>query len=93
LYSRKSARSGVRSPNKIFHVEKRNDDLATQVASQHGFEKAHADRDGDAVLKGRHNLTLTANGRAAATSPDGLGRFCRPATAMEGDKNGCIDFR
>jgi hypothetical protein len=47
----------------------------------------------DALLKGRHNLKLTANGRAEAISPDSLGRPYRPATAMEGDKNGCIDFR
>jgi hypothetical protein len=39
----------------------------------------------DALLKGRHNLTLTANGRAAAISPDDLGRSYRPPTAMEGD--------
>jgi hypothetical protein len=47
----------------------------------------------DALLKGRHSLTLTANGRAEATSSDRLGRVYRPATAMEGGKNGCIDFR
>jgi hypothetical protein len=47
----------------------------------------------DALLKGRRSLTLAANGRAEASSSDGLVRFYRPATAMEGDKNDCIDFR
>jgi len=42
------------------------------------------------LLKGRHNLTLTANGRAEAASSGGLGRIHRPATAMEGDENGCM---
>ncbi len=93
LRSRKSARSGVRCPNKTFPVEKRNDDLVTQVASKYGPERAQAQCDVDALLKGCRNLTLTANGRAEATSSDGLGRFYRPATAMEGDKNGCTDFR
>jgi hypothetical protein len=60
-----------------------------QVASEYGLEKAKAQRDMD----GRHNLTLTANDRTTAISPDGLGRSYRPATAMEGDKNDCIDFR
>ena len=91
--SQGSARSGVSSPNKTFPVEKRNDDLVTQVASKYGPERAQAQCDVDALLKGRRNLTLTANGRAEATSSDGLGRFYRPATAMEGDKNGCTDFR
>ena len=70
-----------------------NGDLLNQVVGKYGLEKAQAQRDVDALLKGRRNLTLTANGRAEATSSDGLGRFYRPATAMEGDKNGCIDFR
>ena len=70
-----------------------NGDLLNQVVGKYGLEKAQAQRDVDALLKGRHNLTLAANGRAEATSSDGLGRFYRPATAMEGDKNGCIDFR
>ena len=34
------SRSGVRSPNKIFPVEKRNDDLVTQVASKYVLGKA-----------------------------------------------------
>jgi hypothetical protein len=59
---------------------KGNDDHGTDVASQHGFGKAHTERDGDTLLKGCHNLTLTANGRAEAM-------------AMEGDKSDCIDFR
>jgi hypothetical protein len=46
----------------------------------------------DAVLVGCRNLALTANDRVEATSSDGVGRFYRPATAMEGDKNGCINF-
>jgi hypothetical protein len=74
-----------------------NGDLLNQVVAKYGLEKAQAQRDVDALLKGRRNLTLAANGRrngrAEATSSDGLGRFYRPATAMEGDKNGCIDFR
>jgi hypothetical protein len=70
-----------------------NGGLLNQVVAKNGLEKAQARRDVDALLKGRRNLTLTANGRAEATSSDGLGRFYRPATAMEGDKNGCIAFR
>jgi hypothetical protein len=70
-----------------------NGGLLNQVVAKNGLEKAKARRDVDALLKGRRNLTLTANGRAEATSSDGLGRFYRPATAMEGDKNGCIAFR
>jgi len=72
---------------------KGNDDLVTQVASKYGLEKAQAQRDVDALLKGHRNLMLTANGRAEAASSGGPGRFYRPTTAMEGDKNGCIDFR
>jgi hypothetical protein len=70
-----------------------NGDLLNQVVAQYGLEKAQARRGVDALLKGRRNLTLTANGRAEAASSGGVGRFYRPATAMEGDKNGCIDFR
>jgi hypothetical protein len=70
-----------------------NGGLLNQVVAKNGLEKAQARRDVDALLKGRRNLTLTANGRDEATSSDGLGRFYRPATAMEGDKNGCIAFR
>jgi hypothetical protein len=76
-----------------------NGDLLNQVVAKYGLEakyrleKAQARRDVDALLKGRRNLTLTANGRTEATSSDGPGRFYRPATAMEGDKNGCTDFR
>ena len=70
-----------------------NGDLLNQVVGKYGLEKAQAQRDVDALLKGRRNLTLAANGRAEATSSDGLGRFYRPAAATEGDKNGCIDFR
>ena len=67
-----------------------NGDLLNQVVAKYGLEKAQAQRDVDALLKGRRNLTLAANGRAEATSSDGLGRFYRPATAMEGDKNDCM---
>jgi hypothetical protein len=38
------------------------------LAAKCGLEKAQAHR-----AEGRHNLTLTANGRAEATYSDGLG--------------------
>src|SRR5260370_34510611 len=63
-----------------------NGDLLNQVVAKYGLEyrleKAQARRDVDALLKGRRNLTLTANGRTEATSSDGLGRFYRPSTAI-----------
>jgi hypothetical protein len=45
----------------------------------------------DALLKGRHNLTLTANGRAEATCSDSLARSTGNGDGRR--KNGCIDFR
>jgi len=69
-----------------------NGDLPNQVVGKYGLEKAQAQRDVDALLKGRRNLTWPpmVEPRPPLRS---LGRFYRPATAMEGDKNGCIDFR
>ena len=54
----KTARRGVRSLNKIFPVEKRNDDLVAQAAFKYGLEKARAERERGCVAEGRSYLTL-----------------------------------
>jgi hypothetical protein len=70
-----------------------NDDLVARIASKNDPEKAKLSAKLDALLKGRHSLTPTANGRAGATSSEGVGDFFDQQRGWKETKNGCIDFR
>jgi hypothetical protein len=74
---------------------KGNDDLVNKVVAQPGRSQVRPREGPDSARCGcfaerPSYLTLTANGQAEAASAGGLGRIYRPATAMEGDKNGCM---
>jgi hypothetical protein len=47
------ARSGVRLSQHHLSALRGNDDLVNQVVAKYGLEKAQAQRDVDALLKGR----------------------------------------
>ena len=51
--SRTSARSGTSFSEQDLSAFKTKDDVVTQVVAKYGLEKAQAQRDVDAVMKGR----------------------------------------
>jgi hypothetical protein len=70
-----------------------NGDLLNQVVAKYGLEKAQARRYVDALLKGRRNPGADRQWSSRGHVFGRPRQILSTATAMEGDKNGCIDVR